>query len=205
MYVAKLNVQEDMKAIEKYISENSFAALISGQFPNLNATHVPLILGKENENLVLYGHIAKPNMQSKDIESGSDVLAIFMDRHTYISSSWYDHVNVPTWNYMAVHLYGIFKVLSEKETVQALHDLVNKYEEGNPKPFHIDQMGEDKFKRELRGITSFKIEVNRVEANWKLSQNRDDKNHEAIIQKLRERGDEMSLKIALEMDNNRKL
>jgi transcriptional regulator len=203
MYINKLNLQKDVSVIERYIKEHGFASIISGEGDDMIATHIPLMLLKEEDEAYLFGHIARPNQQSLHIKNGQKVMAIFMDTHTYISSSWYDHVNVPTWNYMAVHVYGVFCELDAEETISSLHSLVDKYEEGRPDRFHIHQMEEHKFKSQLQGITSFKIKIDRFDAAWKLSQNRDEKNHSNVIKKLREQGDPLQIKIAdaMEKDN----
>ncbi len=205
MYVSKINLQTNADAIRKYIQENGFATIVSLDGSNILATHTPLMLQKEGDNEYLYGHIAKANEQVQSLVNDSTVLAIFMENHTYISSSWYDHVNVPTWNYIAVHIKGVLTLLNEEETLHSLHDLVGKYEASSPKPFHISQMTDADVKAHLRGLVAFKIKIDKIDASWKLSQNRDDKNYLEIIKKLRERGDEMSMNIANEMEKNREI
>lgn len=205
MYVSKINLQTNADAIRKYIQENGFATIVSLDGNNILATHTPLMLQKEGENDYLYGHIAKANEQVQSFVNGSTVLAIFMENHTYISSSWYDHVNVPTWNYIAVHIKGVITLLNKEETLQSLHDLVAKYEAPSPKPFHISQMTDTDVNAHLRGLVAFKIRIEKIDASWKLSQNRDDKNYYEIIRKLKERGDEMSMSIANEMEKNREM
>lgn len=203
MYVAKTNIQQSPSSIKKYIEENGFATIISVQNGLPLATHTPLMLAEEGGQAMLHGHIARANSQSDDIKHGSNVMAMFMENHTYISSSWYDHVNVPTWNYIAVHVYGKFEIMTEEETLASLNALVAKYEKNASKPFHISQMSDTDRKAHIRSLTAFKIVIDRIDASWKLSQNRDDKNYFEIIRRLKERGDEMSLKIALEMETLR--
>jgi transcriptional regulator len=204
MYVSKLNLQTNTVLVEKYIKQHGFATIVSGTGTDMTATHTPLMLQKGEDGDYLIGHIARPNGQSLHIKNGEQVMAIFMDSHTYISSSWYDHVNVPTWNYIAVHIYGVFIELTKEETIQALHHLVDKYEDGRQDRFHIDQMEEHKFHSEIRGITAFKIKINKIDAAWKLSQNRDDKNHAAVIGQLRAQNDPLANQIADAMEVNKK-
>jgi transcriptional regulator len=196
MYINKINLQTDTDIIEGYIASNGFATIISAHGEDFTATHAPLHLKKINGESFLFGHIARPNSQSQHILSGTRVMALFMADHAYISSSWYDHVNVPTWNYIAVHIHGSFIELSEEETITSLHDLVEKYEGNRPNRFEINQMTDHSFKAQLRGITAFKIKVNRIDASWKLSQNRDEKNKLVIIEKLMATSDPLAHKIA---------
>ena len=97
MYVPRIHRQEDRKEVFNYIRKNGFATLISKLDGRSIATHLPLYLDKnEKEEYVLIGHIAAANEQKESLSTGEELLAIFMDTHAYISSSWYDHINVPT-------------------------------------------------------------------------------------------------------------
>jgi transcriptional regulator len=169
----------------------------------LFTTHTPLHLIEHEGKEWLYGHIARANEQVGHIVQKARATAIFMQNHAYISSSWYDHVNVPTWNYLAVHMHGTLEALDEAQTVDSLHRLVAQYEDEAQKHFHISQMTEQDLKAHLRGLQGFRMTVDKIDASWKLSQNRDDANHAAIVLKLRERGDELSLAIAAEMEKMR--
>lgn len=203
MYIAPLNLQSRPDIIQAYIRQHGFATLVSTHQNQLFTTHTPLNWVDKDGKQWLYGHIARANEQVEHIIHHAKAKAIFMNSHAYISSSWYDHVNVPTWNYMAVHVHGQLEALDESATIEGLHHLVSQYEDPNQKHFAIAQMTESDFKAHLRGLCGFRLEVQKTEASWKLSQNRDDKNHATIIQKLRERGDELSAAIADEMEKMR--
>jgi len=200
MYTPNYFKAQSYAEVEQFVKENAFAILTSQHKGRLIATHIPLIISeKENGDKILSGHVAKGNQQWKSLEDNDQVLAIFSEPHTYVSSSWYDHVNVPTWNYIAVHLYGKARLLTGEELMTSLHELVDKYEHGTENRFHIEDMPDKMLKNELRGIVGFEILIEDIEAAFKLSQNRDEKNHQAIIEKLEERGDSMSQQIADEM------
>ena len=127
------------------------------------------------------------------------MLAIFQGVHTYVSSSWYDHENVPSWNYEAVHVYGKVRTLSDEELLEALRQLTNKYEKDSVHPVSVDTMSPKFLHTEMRGTIGFEIAIERMEASFKLSQNRDEKNHRNIISELEKRGDENSVGIANDM------
>ena len=203
MYVPKKFIPPSAEAIKTYIAENGFATLTSSKEGKLMATHTPLFLGMKNGEEVLYGHISAGNAQKDVFDGSTDIMAVFMESHTYISSSWYDHVNVPTWNYIAVHVYGRATRLNDEDSIEMINSLVGKYESGSQNAFQTSQMSEKDFKAQMRGIVAFQLSIDRIEASWKLSQNRDDKNYNEIIRKLKERGDEMSLFIAEEMEGVR--
>lgn len=203
MYIPNLYKNENQSEIEQFISENGFAILVNQTNGKLWATHIPLILGtNSNGEQILIGHISKLNPQAESFKQNDEVLAIFSGSHSYISSSWYDHENVPTWNYLAVHVYGKIRLHSFEESIEGLKKLVNKYEAKSEKPIRIEDLSE-KTMREARGIVSFEIEISSIEAQKKLSQNRDDKNYQNIISELEKTNENQAIEIAKAMKKNR--
>ncbi len=113
------------------------------------------------------------------------MLAIFSAHHSYISSSWYKHATtVPTWNYVAVHVYGTIRLVSEAELYQSLEELVDKYEQVSENPVSLKKLPEQMIKREMRGIVGFEIEITEIHAKQKLSQNRHEEDFKNIITEL---------------------
>jgi transcriptional regulator len=106
---------------------------------------------------------------------------------------------VPSWNYVAVHVYGKAHMQSEQELIESLRQLTNKYEKDSVHPVSVDTMSEKFLHAELRGTIGFEITIERMEANFKLSQNRDEKNHTQIISELEKRGDHNAVSVANEM------
>ena len=202
MYIPELYKNENQQDIQNFIHKNGFGILINQTDGKLWATHIPLLLEEKDGKQFLVGHVSKENPQAKSIQSNNDVLAIFSGAHSYISSSWYDHENVPTWNYLAVHVYGKVQLHSLEETIEALKRLVNKYEANSEKPVRVEDLSK-KTMLQARGIVSFEIEISTIEAVKKLSQNRDDKNYENIISKLENSNDSQSIEVATAMKNNR--
>jgi len=203
MYIPKLYKNENQEDIQNFIHKNGFGILVNQTDGKLWATHIPLLLEVKNGKQYLVGHVSKENPQAESFKTHDEVLAIFSGVHTYISSSWYDHENVPTWNYLAVHIYGKVKLHSLEESIEALKKLVNKYEAKSENPVLIEDLSK-KTMQQARGIVSFEIEVTAVEAKKKLSQNRDDKNYQTIITKLEDSNDYQSIEVAMEMKKNRK-
>jgi transcriptional regulator len=202
MYIPDLYKNENQTEIEKLIHENGFAILVNQINGKLWATHIPLHLENKNEKQFLVGHVSKLNPQAESFKTNDDVLAIFSGSHSYISSSWYDHENVPTWNYLAVHVYGKLKLHSYEESIEALKRLVDKYEAKSKNPVRVENLSE-KTMREARGIVSFEIEITAIESVKKLSQNRDDKNYKNIISELEKTNDNQAIEVAKEMKKNR--
>ncbi len=201
MYIPNLYKNENQEEIHQFLHENGFAILVNQTNGKLWATHIPLYF--EPENNLLHGHLSIENPQSIDFKNDDEVLVIFQGNHSYISSSWYDHENVPTWNYIAVHVYGKIKILSHDETILHLKKLVDKYEANQEKPVKIENLSR-KTMLQFRGILGFEIHINSIEAKKKLSQNRDDKNYQSIITHLEKSTDFQAKAIASEMKKSRK-
>jgi len=198
MYIPELYKNENQEEIQKFIHDNGFAILVNQTNGKLWATHIPLVLEEKDGKQILAGHVSKLNPQGESFKTNDDVLAIFSGAHTYISSSWYDHENVPTWNYLAVHVYGKVTVLNHEETVNSLKKLVDKYEVVSENPVRVEDFSE-KTMREARGIIGFTIEITSIEAVKKMSQNRDAKNYQNIIQELEKTKDNQAIAVAEEM------
>jgi len=205
MYTPREYKNDNIDEIKNFIQQNSFGVLVVEGGGKMTATHIPLELYRnEAGEDVLCGHISKANPQWKNFETTKEVLAIFSGPHTYISSSWYDHENVPTWNYIAAHVYGSIHIMDDEEVLKALKRLVNKYEKGSKKPVDLEKMTPGYVEKEMKGVVGFEIKITKIEAAYKLSQNRDAKNHEAIIKELEAKGDPQSLAIANEMKARKK-
>ena len=199
MYTPTIYKNENQDEIKQFLQENSFGILVNQTEGKLCATHIPLELAiDKNRKEVLQGHIAKENPQWKGFEENDTVLAIFSGPHSYISSSWYDHENVPTWNYLAVHVYGKIKIIEGEAAINSLKKLVDKYEKNSENPIRVADLS-SKTMRQVRGIVAFEIEITSMEATKKLSQNRDEKNYKNIICELEKTQDQGSIAIANEM------
>jgi len=204
MYIPKKFEAPSVQAVEQFIKENGFATLVGYDNGIPIATHTPLMIAEDVDgDKKIIGHISVANPQAICFDGEQEMMAVFMEHHTYISSSWYDHINVPTWNYIAVHVYGKVSKIEGKDLYHFLDKLTNKYEGDSPSAFKVKDMPEDMMANQMKGIVGFEMDVIKVEASYKLSQNRDDKNYREIIRKLEERGDEFSMKIAADMNKLR--
>lgn len=204
MYIHPLNKWEDESEIVDFIRRNAFATLISQVDGKPWATHLPFVLEKNNAGEpVLSGHLAKANQQWKSISEKDDVLVIFQGPHAYISSSWYNHENVPTWNYLAVHVLGKIRLIEGEELMDHLKSLTNIYEEGRLNRVSVETMSESYLKNQLKALVGFEIKIEEVKASAKLSQNRDDENYHRIIEKLEGSQSPLDKEVASEMKKRR--
>ena len=199
MFIPDIYKNKNQEAITSFLKENSFGILINQTNGKLWATHIPLELGTNKEGkTILEGHISKENPQWKGFAENDQILAIFSGPHSYISPSWYDHENVPTWNYIAVHVYGKIKIIEGDAVIQSLKRLVDKYEQNSENPVRIEDLSK-KTMMQSRGIVAFEIEIEEIQAQQKMSQNRDDKNYQNIISELEKTNKNQSIAVANEM------
>ncbi len=198
MYIPTHYNNQDIAEVKNFLQQNSFGILINIVDNKPWGTHIPLELETDDEgNDILVGHIAKANPQWKYFKEEAQVLCIFNGPHAYVSSSWYKEEEVPTWNYIAVHVYGTLKVFTEEETMASMHRLVDKYEKDSKTPISLKNLSPQTL-RQVKGVVGFKVIISDIQATYKLSQTRADDHHK-IISELEERSDAGSQGIAEHM------
>jgi transcriptional regulator len=200
MYTPAHYKNENLEEVQEFIKQNSFGILVNQTNGRPWATHIPLELDKDNNGQdILVGHISKANPQWKSFSDKEEVLAIFNGPHSYISSSWYKEEEVPTWNYIAVHVYGKIKILNDDAVLDSLHKLVDKYEKASTNPVSIHNLS-PKTMKQIKGIVGFQITISDVQATFKLSQTRP-QDHPKIMDELEKTNNPGSLGIVDGMKN----
>ncbi|MDR7071048.1 FMN-binding negative transcriptional regulator [Fictibacillus barbaricus] len=189
MYIPKYFKVKNVDEIWGFVQKNSFATIVTTEKGRPIATHLPLQLTKKADTYYFTGHMAFGNPQWKTLESCEDVLVMFQGPHAYISSSWYEEENVPTWNYQSVHVYGSASILSEEELKQDLTMLLQKYEKHRENRVLWDNLSSQLLEEQVKGIVGFKIKVQEIQAANKLSQNRKEEDYHNIIKNLYEEKD----------------
>ena len=198
MFVPKLYKSEDVHVMREIISENSFALLISS-VDKIRATHSMMMMNENDpENVYIETHISRANPQAKILKNGDEVLCDFLGAHTYISSSWYDHINVSTWNYEAVQIYGKVELMTHEDLYIHLEKLTSKYENFQQCPKMVKDMGKEFVEKEMKGAFGIKIIPTEIFIKQKLSQNRKENDFQNIISQL-EHSDDNARKIAEKM------
>ena len=161
--------------------EFNFATLVTAEKDFPTATHLPFIIEKRGETVVLSAHLARANLQWKQFENKA-ALVIFQEPHAYVSPLLYgEKNNVPTWNYVAVHAYG--KVETFKTAEENLLFLAKMVEAFDPVYFQTDwrEISEDYKINLARGVVAFEIEVTDLQGKKKLNQNKPGKTAENVI------------------------
>jgi transcriptional regulator len=183
MYIPEFNRVEDKTAALAFMRANPFAILVSNGDQSPFATHLPVVIAEPPGKVALRAHVAKANPHWKTLEE-KESLVIFHGPHAYISPSLYEiRESVPTWNYATVHAYGRGTVLpSDMAKHQVLTELVSQFDSS-----YLEQWNsfDDQYRnRMLNHIVAFEILVTRIEAKFKLSQNRTKIEQENVIQAL---------------------
>ena len=183
MYSPSYNRKEDRAELLEFMRANSFAVLVTGTGGTLHASHLPVMVHEQGKDVVLDMHMAKANAQWKEFFD-DEVLVVFSGPHAYVSPRWYEEQErVPTWNYAAVHAYGVPKLIedpsqkhaSQRRLISALDpQWLPKFDA--LRPAYVEKM--------LEGIVNFEIAVTRLETRWKLSQNRTRREQELIAAQL---------------------
>jgi transcriptional regulator len=201
MYIPDDNQMNDQIEIVDFMKRFSFALIITSKDNVPTATHLPFLVRVEDDEIVLTSHFAKENPQWKDLVDNT-ALIVFSEPHAYISPKLYDKtLNVPTWNYLAVHAYGKAKIISESDAVMAvLNATVTNYEMGYKAQW--ERLPEQYKVNLAKGIVAFEIVVTDLQAKKKISQNKTESEQQNIINSLSESDDSNARLIAEYMRKN---
>lgn len=194
MYIPKFFLEENEEKILAFMRRFNFATLVSAENDFPTATHLPFIIEKRDEKIIISAHLAKANLHWKQFDK--EILVIFAEPHAYISPLIYNEMpNVPTWNYIAVHAYGRAKIFDEAENLTLIEKQIEIYD---PKYFETAwrEIPSDYKTNLAKGVVAFEIEVTDLQAKKKLNQNKTGQTAENVIEKFEKSGDENEKLIA---------
>ncbi len=185
MYIPREFEQNEKQESIAFMQAYNFAIIISTKDNLPVATHLPFIIEEKNDEIILTSHLSKANEQWKTFKD-KEVLVIFSEPHAYISPTLYEkQQNVPTWNYVAVHVYGNINIFeNEEEKLNVLLKQMQTYEASYIEQFkNLDK----KYVAGLmNGIVAFEIVVNKLQSKAKLSQNKTETERQNIKKHLEE-------------------
>jgi transcriptional regulator len=188
MYSPLYNRLEDRAELLAFLRQNNFPVLVTGLGGTLHASHLPAMIQEEGSRIVVDMHMAHANAQWQEFFD-EEVLVIFTGPHGYISPRWYEEIErVPTWNYAAVHAYGIPKLVTDEAAKHASQRRLVEYVDPKWLP-KFDALSPKYVSGMLNGIVNFQIPVTRIETRWKLSQNRGRREMELIVAELEKSGE----------------
>jgi transcriptional regulator len=188
VYLPRSFAPRETAQVLRLIAEHPFATLITPGVPEPHLSHLPLQLAADRGPAgTLLGHMARANPHWQHF-GDSPSIAVFNGPHAYVSPSWYVEPAsaVPTWNYTVAHVHGTAELMETKDEKRALLDeLVARYEGSRANPWRLQLQGQA-LEAMLGAIVGFRLRIERIDAKFKLSQNRSAEDRERVIGALRE-------------------
>jgi transcriptional regulator len=194
----------DLATLKAFMRRHSFATVVTHDGSAPFATHMPVLHHAEGgTHGTLITHMARANPQWQHFADGREVMVIFHGPHAYISPNWYEtRPMVPTWNYATVHAYGVPRVIEDKAALRTmLRELVDTFEADQQQPYG-ELLSDDYIDQLSPGIVGLEIPITRLEAKFKLSQNRTPADQAGVIAALENSADQTERELAEMMKLN---
>lgn len=195
MYAPRYHREDDRELLLEVLESMHFGCLVGADEKGVPvASHIPMqvVRGGDDRDpdATLIGHVARANPLWRLLDPARQALAIFSGPDAYVSPRWYGHTNVPTWNYLAIHVYGRPELVDGGDALRALvAQQVERYEPPAESDYSVDALPERFRRAQLRGIVGFRLPVERIEGAFKLSQNRNAEDYANVIAELEKRGE----------------
>ena len=196
MYIPAPHAEANPDTLFAFLAANPLGALVTtAANGELVASHIPWLIHRDGAQGALHGHIAKANSGHTahfDVAAVQSMpaLVIFTGPDAYISPTWYaskgEHGKVvPTWNYVAVHVYGKARFTADEAFLaRHLEQLVATHEAARPSPWSVGDAPRDYIERQMRAIVGVEVAIERIEGKWKMSQNRPAQDVAGVIENL---------------------
>jgi transcriptional regulator len=191
----------DPAVVRELIRAHPWATLVSQGAGGIVASHYPVLLDEEAEDLCLVTHLGRPDEEVHAIATGGESLVIFQGNQGYVSPSWYapGAIRAPTWNFTVAHCYGTPQALSPEENLDVLTRLVAHFEQHVEEPMYLER---DYAEPIARGTVGLRIPVERFECKRKLSADKDPESQRRAIAALRRPGPYHHPLLAEEMERH---
>ncbi|MDH1548196.1 MULTISPECIES: FMN-binding negative transcriptional regulator [Pseudomonas] len=206
MYNSKPHQEHDLARLQRHMLDTRLAVLVSHGEQGLLATHLPVLLDPaEGEFGTVYAHLARANRQWQDLAQGAEALLVFPGADAYVSPGYYpskaDNPKVvPTWNYLAVHAYGVADVIHDAEPLLAIVSrLTDRHEHGRSEPWQVSDAPADYIDGMLRAIVGIRLSIQRLQGARKLSQNRAEQDIAGVRESLSASPDHLDNQLAAHM------
>ncbi|AFL80196.1 transcriptional regulator [Aequorivita sublithincola DSM 14238] len=181
MYPPPHHQSHDIEKMISVIKHFPLGMLVTAKDGKPFVTHIPFIYNETSERLI--AHLDRSNPQLETLIDNAEVTVVFKGPDTYISPSIYTTPQLPTWNYIIVHITGKLKLLDDAETVKQTMLDMTEFLEGEAQKF-ILQKDDPRMERFLNYIQAFEIEVTNWEGKFKLSQDKISQDFENAMEEL---------------------
>ena len=198
MYIPAHFSERRLPVLHEFIRANSFGVIVCQVDGVPFATHLPFVIDSaDGSQGTLKVHMARANPHWRAFQNDTQVLVIFSGPHNYISPNWYENEPaIPTWNYTAVHAYGVPRILENENLSEAVAQLIDANESHRDPPWSIDKAPPEAIRNLAKNIVAFDIPIDRLEGKFKLSQNRTAADREKVIANLHETGETLAVDLA---------
>jgi transcriptional regulator len=193
MYLPKHFEQQDLESLTSLLETYPLGALVTQHEGIIEANHIPFLLdGPLAAGGKLIGHVAKGNPVWKSDFTNQETLVIFQGPESYITPNWYPskqvhHQVVPTYNYAVVHIYGRLSVTHDEATKRrVVEDLTASMEKMRKSTWQVSDAPSEYIEKMLNAIVGIELTITRIQAKWKVSQNRDAADREGVALGLSE-------------------
>lgn len=200
MYLPNTFEVTDLEALHGLIRNNALGTWVTLGESGLVVNHIPFILDlTRGEHGVLMGHVAKANPVWREFSKTMESVVAFQGPQAYITPAWYaskavDGKVVPTWNYAAVHVQGMPRVVEDREAfLTLLSRLTDTFEENLPHPWRVSDAPADYIDKTMNAIVGIEIPVSKIEGKWKVNQNRSDADKQSVAEGLQQQGESQAL------------
>ena len=189
MYVPDAFRQTDRSTLHALIRANPLGMLVTVPDGVPDANHLPFLLADDGHLGTLRGHVASANVVWKGANN-APALVVFHGSDGYISPSWYETKSesgkvVPTWNYAVVHARGTLRVIDDITWLRDhVNRLVDEHESTRDRPWSVADAPADYIETMLGAIIGIEMPIAELVGKWKLSQNRSDRDREAVLRGL---------------------
>ncbi len=191
MHIPSIFAEENLENILDFIAAKPLATMIAQTNNGIEACHIPLFWHNDNSEYgCLYGHFGIKNPIYQDALADTSWLIIFHDSGHYISPNWYPskaqtHKEVPTWNYQSVHIQSKIELIEDTDKLKwILETMTAQQEVVSDNPWSLEDAPAAYIDAMYRGIIGFKLTIDSIQAQFKLSQNKTTENIAGVINGL---------------------
>jgi len=204
VYLPRAFTETDLARLDALIAAHPFITLVTVRDGLPVADHVPVLYARDGERIELRGHVARANPLASS--RGGPALAMVHGPHAYVSPGWYPDkeaaARVPTWNYAIAHLSGALELFDDENALADVVDRLTRTHEARVGGEWRYEHDRDDHRRQLRGVTGFRLLVERVDLKFKLNQNHPQANQASVAAALRTLDDADAHDIATLMADN---
>jgi len=195
MYAPKLFREDRLDVLQDFIAAHPLGTLVTHGPEGLTANQIPFLIDAgAGEKGTLRAHLARANPQLADLRAGAEALIVFRGPDAYVAPIWYpskaEHGKVvPTWNYVAVNVWGLPKVVEDQDWLRThIDELTATQEQHREHPWASTDAPDDYIRANLKGIAGIEIPIERILGKWKVSQNRSEEDRQGVVEGMKREG-----------------